>query len=74
MNDIIQKVESINDHQLHMKIVAMRIKAVIRAKRQGNKSLMNNAYKGAVEVCTENLKLSMNDTIKTIDHMIRINN
>ena len=52
----------------------MRIKAVIRAKRDGNKSLMNNAYKGAVQVCTENLKLSMNDTIKTINHMIWINN
>jgi hypothetical protein len=74
MNDIIKKVESINEHQLHMKIVAMRVKAVIRAKREGNKSLMNNAYKGAVKVCTENLQLSMNDTIKTINHMIWINN
>ncbi len=74
MNDIIKKVESINENQLHMKIVAMRVKAVIRAKREGNKSLMDNAYKGAVEVCTNKLKLSMNDTIKTINHMIWINN
>jgi|11_taG_2_1085331.scaffolds.fasta_scaffold01950_4 UDP-N-acetylmuramyl pentapeptide synthase len=74
MNEIIKKVESINENQLHMKIVAMRVKALIRAKREGNKTLMDKAYNGAVEVCTNNLQLSMNDTIKTINHMIWINN
>jgi hypothetical protein len=73
MNDIAQKIESIDEHQLHMKIVAMRVKAVIRAKKNNDQSLMDRAYRGAVEVCTKNLNLSMYDTIKTINQMILIN-